>query len=1262
VRATPFPRLIPAAPALGLAVFMLAALPDVAAAQAGTSALQGRIADEQGGVLPGVRVVLTHDGTGAERETVSGETGMYQFVAVPPGRYSLRAELTGFRTTLVEQVDLQVDATSRTDVVMSLGEIAETVHVTSELPILNTTDASIGHVIGGAQIRALPLEARNVVGLMSLQPGVTFVPKPTLDTVDPRFGSVSGARADQTTVTLDGIDVNDSQEQTAFTSVLRVTLDSVQEFRVSTSNYGADFGRSSGAQVSLVTRSGTNTFSGAGYYGNRDTRFSSNEYFLKLSQIRAGEESQPPKLDKNTFGFSLGGPVRRDRLFFFGNFEGLNEDREQVVTRGVPSMSFRDGVLLYRCDNPAACPGGSVQGLTSTHTVPAGRFGLGPAELRRIDPLGIGPSPAAMEYFRQYPGPNDDGTYPGNIEAFRFGAPIENTFRTYTGRGDYRITGSHSLFGRVVVQDDAQASAPQFPGGAPNTTTKTKNWGTAIGWDATLRSNLVNTFRYGYTLIDASRVGLRDRDLVSFRFIAPIEFAAAATSRGREVGTHNLANDLSWLKGRHTVKFGTNIRWIRNDRFDFQNSYLTGSANPSWTDGVGRLYRPGGPCPAPADCSGLPVVAAGGLAEYADSIIGILGAITQTDVNYNYMIDGRVIPAGDPLLRLYAADEYEFYVQDSWQPRNDLTITGGVRYSLYSPPYEARGQQVAPNVSLGGWFDERVRNMQQGIPSSASPRIGFVPAGPKNNGPGFYEWDRNNWGPRVAVAWTPTREWVVRSGYGLMYDRVGAGLATTFDSAGSFGLATSLSSVAGANNEDEPAIRFVDSSTVPQTFPAAPPATFPTEFPLGNNEITMSIDNTLTTPYSHAFNVAVGRDLGRNYAVEAAYVGRRGRNLLIRRDIAMPLNLTDPASGVDYFTAARQLIEAHQAAGGNPSAIGPIAYWENIFPGAAGGGLTATQVMAGRYGRFEPDYITALWAADQFCVPACSRFGPYAYFSEQYGALAAHSSIAQSEYDALQLMFRRRFSQGYQFDLNYTYGRGKDHASEVERGASFGNFGSGGTSGFLVNSFEPDRNYSYSDFDVRHQINLNWLSELPFGQGRRLGANAGRFTHALIGDWALAGIWRWSSGYPFNVLNGRSWATNWNITGNSELVDPGRLPSTGRNKDAVDGFPSPFADPQDALSYFRRSLPGERGIRNLLRGDGYFTIDASLSKGFRLPGSQRLQFRWDVFNITNTPRFDTGNVTTNPEAAGSFGRYDGSLAACDGAAGRCMQLNLRYDF
>jgi hypothetical protein len=392
--------------------------------------------------------------------------------------------------------------------------------------------------------------------------------------------------------------------------------------------------------------------------------------------------------------------------------------------------------------------------------------------------------------------------------------------------------------------------------------------------------------------------------------------------------------------------------------------------------------------------------------------------------------------------------------------------------------------------------------------------------------------------------------------------------------------------------------------------------------------------------------------------------------MLVRRDLAMPLNLVDPASRTDYFTAAQNIIRAAQAAGitansapGAYAGLPAVAYWENIFPGAAGGGLTATQAVTRAFLQNGPDWITALYDMDTSCSPACSKFGPYAYFAEQYDSLAAISSIGRSNYNGLNLTLRRRFADGLQFDINYTLAKSEDMGSQVERGSGFGNFSNGGSTGFLINSFDPELNFGTSDFDVRHQVNTNWLAELPFGQGKRYGGGAGSALNTLIGDWSVAGLLRWTSGFPFNVANCRScWATNWNLQGNAMLVDPNRLPETATVENAVDGRPSPFANAADAVTYFRRALPGETGLRNVFRGDGYFNIDLSVSKSFKVGiADHRLRFRWDTFNLTNAAKFDVAQLTNTPDLTG-FGRYNGTLATCDAQAGRCMQFALRYEF
>ncbi len=1243
-----------------------------ALAQTGTAALVGEVTDPQKQVLPGATVTVTNAGTAASQVTITDERGSFRLSNVQPGMYTLRVELAGFKTAIVERVNLQVDSVARESVTLELGGVTETVSVVSETTHLNTTDASIGNVMSREQIRNLPVEAQNVVHLLSLQPGAVFIPTSNPATVDSRYGSVAGARADQQSVTLDGIDVNDPQNQTAYTSAIRMTQEALQEFRVSTSNYNAEMGRSSGAQVSLITRSGTNQFDGSGYWNFRRTATSTNEYFLELSQVAAGQESQAPKLDKDIYGGSIGGPISRNRLFFFANLEQLKEQSESPVVRNVPSNSMRDGVLIYQCAVAALCPGGSVRGVANNHSIPSGYYGMSPAEIAAIDPLGIGPSRAALEYFNRYPAPNDPGRDGRNLMDYRFAAPIENDFLNIVSRVDYKAADNHSFFARVGKQDDTINNPPQFPDLAPRRQRLFNNWGGAVGYDAVLSPTLTNSFRYGFTKIDENNAGVTDANYVVFRFISPYEGKGDTNTftDTRQTPTQNFVNDLSWFKGSHTMKVGTNLRFTRVPKNRFQASYLSATINPSWVAGIGRRNMPGSAfCTVPG-CS-IPAVATAFQAGYADAWLNIIGVLSQATQRANYDQNGVPQAPGTAVAREYASDEYEWYIQDAWQLRPNLTVTAGVRYSLYSPPYETNGLQVAPSVSMGQWFDQRAQNAANGIPSTASEIVTFDLAGPKNNRPGFYAWDKNNFAPRLAVAWTPAERLVVRGGYSKVFDRVGVGLATTFDEGFAFGMSTQISSPFGAAYETNPAARFVNITTMPSTMPAAPAGGFPQTPPVRAGIITSSIDDTLVTPSAHMTSATIGYDLSRNFSIEASYIGRHGRDMLVRRDLAMPLNLVDPASRTDYFTAAQNIINAAQAAGitggsatGAYAGLPAVAYWENIFPGAAGGGLTATQAITRAFMQNGPDWITALYDMDTACSPACSKFGPYAYFAEQYDSLAAISSIGRANYNGMNVSLRRRFADGVQFDINYTLAKSEDMGSQVERGGNFSSgYSNGGNTGFLINSFDPELNYGRSDFDIRHQVNTNWLAELPFGQGKRYGGGVGDAVNAIIGDWSIAGLLRWTSGFPFNVANCRScWATNWNVQGNAMLVDPDRLPETETVENAVDGRPSPFVNATEAISFFRRQLPGESGIRNLFTGDGYFNIDLSLSKAFRVGiADHRLRFRWDVFNVTDAAKFDVANLTNTPDTAG-FGRYNGTLATCDAQAGRCMQFALRYEF
>src|SRR6266852_2624244 len=321
--------------------------------QTSSTSLQGTVTDPSGSAIVGATVVLANSESKLERTIETGMQGEYRFIALPPGTYTLTVTAKGF--SHYQQTDLQllVNTPATANVRLKVGSASESITVTSEAPVLNLVDSSIGNPFNETQVEQLPLDGRNVPDLLSLQPGVTYIGNGShlndqkVKDQDSRNGAVNGARSDQSNITLDGVDVNDQSNGYAFTSVLPITQDSVQEFRVTTSNYNADQGTGSGAQVSLITKSGTNTFHGALYEYHRNTITSANDYLVKQSELNIGDPNKPLQLNRNIFGVSVGGPLQKDRLFFFTNYEGTREREQQRAERIIPTPSLCQGIFRY---------------------------------------------------------------------------------------------------------------------------------------------------------------------------------------------------------------------------------------------------------------------------------------------------------------------------------------------------------------------------------------------------------------------------------------------------------------------------------------------------------------------------------------------------------------------------------------------------------------------------------------------------------------------------------------------------------------------------------------------------------------------------------------------------------------------------------------------------------------------------------------------------------------------------------------------------
>lgn len=1192
------------------------------------TSLNGTVNDPTGKVVPAALLTLTNLATGASRSDVADEQGRYNFSQVQPGKYKLTAKSPGFSDVVVNDIQLLVSTPATVNVTFEkLGTVATTIAVEAEAVQINTVDASLGNAVAGQAITQLPFEARNVVGLLAIQPGVVYLGEPDPASLnDYRSGAVNGGKSDQANVTLDGVDVNDQQDRAAFKSVLRVTLDSVQEFRTITTNAGADMGRTSGAQVALVTRSGTNTVHGSLYEYNRNTLTSANNFFNNS----AGVPRQ--KLIRNVFGGAVGGPIKKDRLFYFLNYEGRRDRSDSSGLRTVPNDTFRQGIFTYiRQDDSIGT--------------------LSPDQIKAIDPAHIGPSPDALNYFQQYPHPNDTSVGDDlNTSGFRFNAPTPLRWNTYIAKFDYAIdsAGNHRVFWRGNLQNDNFANGiPQFPGQPPSSVYLENSKGYAAGYTAILTHNLINTLRYGYTRQGAESTGVQTQPAAYFRAMDGLYSQSRALTR--IIPVHNVTDDVNWTKGAHTLSFGGVLRYISNDRSTTLNSFSQAYGNAFWLQGTGGQFL---------------VDDAANSNQYKLQFSNILGLLPELSRRANYDLEGNVLAEGAPIKRSFAANEYEMYAQDSWKVTRSFTITAGVRYSLDPPVHEANGFQTSPKMPLGDWFNLRGALAEQGKPQSLAPPVEFDLT--SNGGRPIYPYHKKNFAPRLAIAYSPQGsdglskflfggpgKTAIRAGWGMFYDLFGQGIIRQYDSS-ALGFSTNINNPANASALTAP--RFTGFYNVPtDQLPAAPPGGFPQTYP-DVQAITNGIDDTLKAPYTMNMDFSIGREFKGGFFVQGSFVGRQSRRSLVSDDLAMPTNLKDPKSGMTYFEAARQL-SLYTFANTPVEQVPQIPFWENLWPAAAGNGLTATQGIYQQYLDTGGDFTTALYGIDIDPCSPCSIYGPFAMFNSQYSSLYSLRSRGHGNYYGMQWTVRKSFSQGYQFDFNYTWSKSTDLASTRETDGVF--------SGPIINAWFPGQNKAVSDYDTTHIFSALSVAELPFGRGKKFLTNANRLVDGILGGWQISGVFRATSGFPVGVNDGAGWATNWEFESYATQTGIVPTPHTTKNAPAAapgaPGGPNIFSNPEAAFNAYSFTPAGETGQRNGIRGDGVFGIDLGIGKRFTLftfkDQPHTLQFRAEGFNITNTTRFDVNSASLDAADQTSFGQYSQTLSQP-----RVFQFSLRYEF
>ena len=1240
---------------LALSIFFL--IVEVVPLAAQTSSLQGLVTDQTGSVVPAAVVTITNTETSASRKDLTDDTGTYRFLQVPPGPYKVEVQLPGFATK-VTRVVLQVGQPQTLNLELAVGQTTDVVSVLAETTTINTENATVGNPFTEKQVVELPLQTRNVVELLSQQPGVTST------------GQVLGARADQNNVTLDGASVNDTQGKDGFNSVLQIPLDSVQEFRTTIAGQGAELGHSSGGQVSIVTKSGTNSFHGSVYEYNRNTSFEANDWFSN----RAGVPR--PALIRNQYGASVGGPIKKNKLFFFYNWEARKDRSQSAATATVPSDSFKQGIVKVL--------------LADGQTV-----SLTPDDVKALDPLGIGENPFVMSLYKSYLSGNnplsasDKGL---NFNTLLFNAPQPLNNHVQVAKFDYILNSKHSVAVRGTLVGDSSvptAGLALFPGQAPVQQALDNSRGISARYTYVISPTIVNVFNYGFTRMGAATTG-------SLNVVPEFGFTTLlprARGNSRIAPTQHITDDLTWTKGKHTFQMGFHYleaKNVTNDfsnepRYRFQAPVLLGLGNDI-TNAVTAYIQ---------NQKGIPGAVLASTDDVIKAFGAVFGMLNGGNATYNFGINGQPIPFGTPITRDFISRSPEEYFQDTWKAKPNLTITAGLRYSIYGVPYAEDGVQVVPKTSMKGYFAERIAGALAGIPNSGLPNanITYIVGGPVNHGPGYYTPDKKDWAPRLSLAYSPKegsflekimgKNSVLRGGGALVYDNYGNSMAAQFSTNGSPGLATSVQQQVNTNFTSSP--RY---DGTPATYTKLSPASggaFPFTPPTitGGFSTFTAVQDDLKAPYEYLLNLNYARPLPKHMMIEVGYAGRLAHRGILTLDYGQPLeNFVDPKSGQSFTQAAKVLADLYyrglttDQVQANPSLIPKQPFAENMFPaladfyipGSASANLfyDAYSVYAGSWTDTINDQDRIRQGPDGGCLV---RTGCNTFFPLQNSGVHAFTNAGVSSFHAMTVSLRRTVSSGWGYDFNYTWSHAIDNGGGSESAIDPTDGTYAGPQN-IQNAFCIKCGMASSDYDARHTINANAVIELPVGKGKAFFNNAPKLVDGIIGSWQVSTLFNFHTGNPVQCIASYQYNTNYDRESFCMLA-PG-VKGAPRSKLQFDqlGIPSMFAN-TNAGSDFVPAYSGYVGDRNSLRGFHYWNDDMALSKIFKVSEGKQVSFRVEAYNLTNTVTFANPMLTIyqasgatsagGPAAFGSatFGETTKTLST---ASPRVLQMALRFTF
>jgi hypothetical protein len=1160
----------------------------LAYSQGATGAITGTVHDPNGAVVSGASVEVTNNSTGEKRTATTNDQGDFTVPNLPVGSYTLTVNATGFATGTARDVKVSVSFTTDTDVALSLAGAAETITVVGNdtQTTVNTTDQALSTLITNQKILDLPLLSRDPNSLILLAPGIT--------TSDSRLGGfvVNGQRERNNNFQVDGVDNNDTEVPGGRFGVATPTIDATQEFRVLTSSYGAEFGRNTGAVINVVTKGGTNEFHGNAYIYYRSDAFSARDFF--------DVSGQPDPLQRRQWGGSFGGPIKKDKIFFFVNYERDLFDLGQQNVRIVPSALARTGILptgsgLFGTLDIRQNGANNISGpiLDFVFGAPDGTFsnlGLNPAItdlLNRVYPLGNSPA---------------DSPLPGVFDAFRFASVLRfNDAHQVTTRADAKLNDKHNLAGSLTWnKGNGDIFGESFPGRDDGGNAPFKSWNVGLNLTSVLSPSRINELRVGVNRIEvlfnlpgtngeptgafgevlnafaangvpqATQVfgGENGRliDLLNTGGITALN-TFGIDSQFRFTGTTTVGDSFTWIRGNQTWKFGGEARWVysngannffRKEFLDFGISASFGL--PILVDNSGNFINPGG--------------IGTSLNDYAAFLYGL--AVQQQQSQY-YNKSGVRVDADYIGIR---QRELDLFVQNTWKVRPNLTLNLGLRWEYKGVPFEVNGQ---------------LSNLIGQDPSGATPAGGFVfqTVGKHSENPGqpLYSEDYNNFAPRVGFNYSPnfTSGWIsrltggpgnmsIRGGFGIYYDRVFGNLVRNSSTNPPFqnGFLNfpfdTIQNVARPVTID-PITNVEDGAELLVNL-----------FPLPGNNMFLQ---GFSTPYTQTWNFGLQRQFGEGFLVEADYVASHGVSLLRALD-----------------AQAGSVLRRNAILGLN-NPINPTNPRQNYLNGVLNTAFASQSAIIN--------------------VP-----------------------MGHSTYNGMQLRATKRFADSFigsgQFQAAYTWSHSIDNAPDP-LDAGLGNRSLPRDSSGFGGGIGAER--GNSDFDTRHRFVANFLYDLPFKADNR-------YLNQVVSGWTLTGIVTLQSGTPFSVFSSRD-SVGTGLSQRASFAAPGQgLPpnttETTQTRTQV--------GPSRAL--FRQPVAGEIGNvqRNSFYGDGFQNTDFSVIKRFRFGENKAFRIQADFFNLFNNVNLLNPSNALGTNSIGSL-NFGQASAATDP---RRIQFAARFDF